>query len=178
MPGTDTFRPARLIARLGAFPGALEAIVSDTEGDEWTRRPAGGGWAIVEVLGHMLREEREDFRARLRHTLEGAEGRWPAIDPEGDVLRHADLDADPRAVLAGFRAERAASVAWLGGLVSPDWDSSYEHPTLGVFRAGDLLAAWADHDALHARQLIKRRHQQTVQDAGPYSCRYAGDWTA
>jgi len=42
----------------------------------------------------------------------------------------------------------------------------------------DLLAVWADHDALHARQIIKRRHQMTVRDAAPYSCRYAGEWGA
>lgn len=178
MTDPSAFDPARLIGRLESFPATLGAIVAGTRGDEWTWKPDPAGWAISEVLGHLLREEREDFRVRLRHTLEGIDGRWPPIDPEGDVAKHADIDADPAAMLSAFRDERADSVAWLRGLDAPDWDASYTHAEFGVFRAGDLLASWADHDALHARQLIKRVHQQIQTEAGPYSCRYAGEWTA
>lgn len=178
MTDSSTFDPARLIGRLDSFPAALGAIVAGTRGGEWTWKPDPAGWAISEVLGHLLREEREDFRVRLEYTLEKPGVAWPPIDPEGDVAGHADIDADPAAVLSAFRDERADSIAWLRGLNAPDWDASYTHEKFGVFRAGDLLASWADHDALHARQLIKRVHQQIQTEAGPYSCQYAGEWTA
>jgi hypothetical protein len=172
------FQPSRLIDRLEAFPALLDTIAADTRPGEWTARPPGGAWAMIEVLGHLLREEREDFRTRLRLTLESPGEPWPGIDPEGDVAKHRDIDLDPADTLAAFRRERADSTAWLRSLNDSDWDASYEHPTIGPLRAGDLLAAWADHDTLHARQLIKRRHEQTLLNAGPYTCRYAGEWTA
>lgn len=170
--------PDRLIANLTGFPDLLDALVAGCSHDERRWRPDDGSWSITEILGHLLREEREDFRTRLRLTLESAGTPWPGIDPEGDVARHNDRDANTDGLLDGFRAERADSIVWLRSLGTPDWDAAHEHPTLGILRAGDLLAAWADHDMLHARQLIKRRHQRTQLDAGPYSCRYAGEWTA
>ena len=172
----------RLIGSLASFPETLEAIVADLRGDEWRWKPTPTDWAVVEVLGHLVREEQEDFRVRLRMTLErpgaGASDAWawPPIDPEGDVITHRDIDADHGVVLAAFRDERAASVAWLRALDEPDWDAAYEHPRLGRFRAGDLLASWAAHDALHARQIVKRRHQMIVGWGGAFRCRYAGDW--
>ncbi|USN98625.1 MAG: DinB family protein [Phycisphaeraceae bacterium] len=172
------FNPTRLTARLAAFPDLLEVLVADTDDAEWRWKPDDRHWSITEILGHLLREEREDFRTRLRLTLESPAMPWPPIDPEGDVARHRDINADPAQTLAAFRAERADSIAWLRSLDAPDWNAEHAHPKLGLFRAGDLLAAWADHDALHARQLVKRRHQLIVRDAGPYPCRYAGEWTA
>lgn len=180
------FDPDRLIRALAAFPDQLDALVADTHGDEWRWKPNQSNWAIVEVLGHLLREEREDFRTRLRMTLErpgagaSSEWTWPRIDSSGDVARHRDIDGDPAAVLSAFRDERVASVDWLRSLYadgeSPDWDAGYTHPELGLLRAGDLLASWADHDALHARQLVKRRHEMIGSWAGAYSCAYAGSW--
>lgn len=172
------FNPDRLIDRLAAFPDLLESLVADTADDEWRWKPADGSWAVIEILGHLLREEREDFAVRLRMTLESPGRAWPGIDPEGDVESQRDIDADPAETLGAFRTARAGGVAWLRSLESPDWDAAYEHASLGRIRAGDLLAAWADHDALHARQLVKRRHQRIGINAGAYSCRYAGEWTA
>ena len=43
-------------------------------------------------------------------------------------------------------------------------------------RAGDLLASWCAHDALHLRQVAKRLHQLTDAQAGDFEVGYAGDW--
>jgi hypothetical protein len=168
----------RLIDRLDRFPDVLAALAAGFSAEEWTRRPDGGAWAPAEILGHLLREEREDFRVRLRSTLEDPGRGWPPIDPGGDVERHADLARDPGEMLGLFAGERADSLAWLRSLREPDWTRAHVHPRLGPLSAGDLLASWADHDILHARQLIKRHHQFTLSDAGSFACGYAGDWTA
>ena len=81
-------------------------------------------------------------------------------------------------MLERFRAERSDSVDRLRSLDRPEWGRTHEHPALGPLAAGDLLASWADHDLLHARQLIKRQHQFALADAGAFGCRYAGEWTA
>ena len=77
-----------------------------------------------------------------------------------------------------FEAERARSIEWLRGLAAPNWDSTHRHPKLGPMRAGDIMAAWAAHDALHLRQLAKRLYELTRRDADTFGTAYAGDWTA
>ncbi|MCP4798050.1 MAG: DinB family protein, partial [Phycisphaeraceae bacterium] len=49
-------------------------------------------------------------------------------------------------------------------------------PRSGSLRAGDLLAAWCAHDALHLRQLARRLHELTVVRGGGFDAGYAGDW--
>jgi hypothetical protein len=44
---------------------------------------------------------------------------------------------------------------------------------LGPIRAGDLLAAWAAHDAAHLRQIASRLIDLAKRDAGEYHISYA-----
>ena len=64
----------------------------------------------------------------------------------------------------------------LHALKDPDWSRFKEHPRFGPMIAGDLLAAWCAHDALHLRQLARRLHQLAQRDAAGGTIRYAGDW--
>ena len=73
----------------------------------------------------------------------------------------------------------AESVAWLRGMPlsgpgAPDWDRARTHPTAGTLLAGDLLAAWAAHDARHLAQIARRLHALAARDGAPYSVGYAG----
>ncbi|MBK7403801.1 MAG: hypothetical protein IPJ41_04000 [Phycisphaerales bacterium] len=63
-------------------------------------------------------------------------------------------------------------------LAKVDWNRAYHHPKLGSLRAGDLLAAWAAHDALHLRQIAKRMHELASHDAPGFDAAYAGEWRA
>jgi len=179
MTSTQAFDPAFLLRRLERFPALLAALVDDVEGDHWRWKPSADDWALVEILGHLVREEREDFRPRLELTLRDPTQRWPTMDPQGDVARFKDIDGDPRVLLEQFAHERRHSLEWLaslGPLDAIDWDRAHHHPKGFVIRAGDLLSAWPDHDTLHARQIVKRRHQLVERAAGGYTCIYAGAW--
>ena len=59
---------------------------------------------------------------------------------------------------------------------SPDGSKAEVHPRLGPMRAGDLLAAWAAHDLLHARPLARILHSFVVEDGAPFGTGYAGKW--
>lgn len=179
MTKNEAFDPAFLVGRLRRFPALLAALVDDVDEGHWRWKPSASDWALVEILGHLAREEREDFRPRLERTLRDPAEPWPPIDPEGDVKKHEDIDGDPRGFLEGFARARAENLAWLaslGELGSLAWDHAHAHPRGFTIRAGDLLCAWADHDALHARQIVKRRHQMIERAAGEYTCTYAGEW--
>ena len=76
----------KLVRQLKRSPAMLAALVDGVKDDDWPWRPATGHWALVEILGHLAREEREDFRPRLERTLRDPTEPWPPIDPEGDVV--------------------------------------------------------------------------------------------
>lgn len=169
--------PGRLIDSLERFGAALPAVVAGVGPDDARWRPPEGAWSILEIVCHLADEEAEDFGARLRMTLEDPEKPWPAIDPPGWAARRRYNDGDLGVAVARFASLRRSSVRWLRGLDEPDFDRAYNHPR-GIIRAGDLLASWAAHDALHLRQIAKRLYQLARRDAGGFSVGYAGEWTA
>jgi len=167
-----------IIERMSATPGALASLVGALAEADARWRPADGGWSILEIVNHLADEETEDFRPRLESTLADPARPWPGIDPEAAAWDRAYNDRDLAESVARFASARDDSLAWLRSLDRPDWSAAHEHPRLGPIHAGDLLASWAAHDALHLRQIAKRLFHMVGRDAGEYSTRYAGVWTA
>ncbi len=163
-----------LIDRLERLPLALDALLSPLPDADWRWRPADGAWSILEIVNHLADEETDDFRARVRSTLEDPLRDWAPIDPQGDVVSRRYQERDPAESLRRFRGARAASLVWLRGLAAPKWDNARVHPTFGPAYAGELLASWAAHDARHLQQIAKRLHGLAARDAEPWSVGYAG----
>lgn len=172
---------AWLIDELARFGGVLTGVVEGLSPAAARWKPPDGAWSILEVCRHLLDEEVEDFRTRLRSTLEDSTRPWPPIDPPGWAIARKYNEADLADTVSRFRAERAASVDWLRSVIAggePDWSRSYLHPKAGPIRAGDLLVSWRAHDCLHLRQIAKRMHQLACDHAAGFSADYAGPWTA
>lgn len=167
-----------ILARMQPVPAALEALVVGLSDDDLRWRPSDGGWSILEVLCHLADEEVEDFRARLELTPRADGAPWPPINPPQAALERKYRDQDARKVLDRFATERAASIAWLRTLSGANWSAEHLHASLGVLRAGDLLASWAAHDALHLKQIAKRLLQLAQRDAPGFGTAYAGEWQA
>ena len=138
-------------------------------------KPDPESLSILEVVCHLLDEERQDFRVRLDITLHRPDETWPGIDPAGWVTARNYNGQDLAASLQDFREEREASLAWLRSLDSPDWKATYEAPW-GPITAGDLLASWVAHDLLHMRQLVELHWHYKEEQVEPHSTRYAGEW--
>jgi hypothetical protein len=169
-----TFQPDALIALLDRTPAALRSLVGGLTREEAIAQPNEHTWSIVEIISHLVDEETDDFRTRLKMTFEDASARWPGIDPEAASVDRDYRERDLGDSLSAFERERGYSLAWLRGLGAPDWDAAYEHLILGPVTAGDLLSSWAAHDQLHLRQIAKRLYELAEGYAGPYSTRYAG----
>lgn len=166
---------AFFITRLRANRQVIARLLDDLTDEQARWKPAPGDWSALEVINHLVDEEREDFRTRLRMTLFHPGEQWPPIDPEGWVVERAYNQRDVPPSLQQFLAEREQSLAWLQTLEGADWDATYEHP-LGPIRAGDLLVAWAAHDVLHMRQLVELHWAWVNTVAAPYATDYAGVW--
>jgi hypothetical protein len=166
-----------LLERIQHFPAALQALLGNLPPEDARWRPAPDAWSIVEIVCHLADEEHEDFRTRLRLTLEDPTADWPPLEPETAVQTRAYRSRDLGESLGRMDEARSESCAWLRDLDEPDWDRVHEHPDLGPLRAGDLMLSWAAHDALHLRQLAQRLFQLAQRDAAGYSPAYAGDWS-
>ena len=163
------------IDRLTANAEAFAALAHDVSAEQARWRPAPDKWSILEVVNHLYDEECEDFRARLDLLLHHPEQNWPSIAPQqwASERRYNERALDES--LARFLAERRKSVAWLAGLVEPNWAARYERPQ-GSLSAGDLLASWVAHDFLHIRQLARLHWQYVGALALPHKTAYAGEW--
>lgn len=168
---------AAIFGRLERGAAAVRALaeVASMQRARW--KPAPEHWSILEVCCHLLDEEREDFRVRLRSTLEDPTRPWPALDLVGVAEKRKYNERDLATTLDEFVRERRASIAWLRAVSeSTDFNTAYQHPKFGPIYAGDLLASWAAHDALHIRQIAKRLHAMAADDAPGFATAYAGEW--
>jgi DinB superfamily len=153
----------------------IQGLVAGVSAAEARVRPEATAWSILEVVAHLLDEEREDFRPRLDLVLHRPQETWAPIDPAAWVTARGYNDRELGATLSAFLTEREQSLAWLARLTSPDWSREYQ-ASFGPITAGDLAASWAAHDLLHTRQLIELRRARLLALAAPHRTGYAGDW--
>ena len=164
------------VVRLARGAAVVRELALGVGGEQARWRPAPGKWALTEVVHHLADEEVLDFPRRLRSVLEDPRAEWPPIDPEGWCRERKYIEGRIEDASARFQREREQSLAWLCELGSIDADLAHDHPRLGRLRAGDLLAAWIDHDLLHARQMLALHHAWHAERSNPYSTAYAGPW--
>lgn len=162
-----------IVTRLAAVGEALPALVAPLTDADARWKPATEHWSILEVVCHMADEENEDFRARVESTLRDPSAPWPPLDLKEVAQRRGYNTRDLKTEIARFVAARRESVAWLRSVRSLDWSRTYIHRTAGPLSAGDLLASWAAHDALHVRQIAKRLHGLAAREG---KIEYAGEW--
>jgi hypothetical protein len=165
-----------LIERLGANAPVFRSLLEGVDAVQAGWKPRPEKWSILEVVNHLVDEEREDFRRRLDLTLHRPADPWPKIDPVGWVTDRNYADREIGASVEAFLREREASLQWLRALPGPSWDQAHIHPVFGAMKAGDLLAAWVAHDFLHLRQLVRLHYEHALALSSPYSTGYAGDW--
>ena len=153
----------------------FRALVKGVTQPEAQVRPAPENWSILEVIGHLIDEERDDFRMRVDMTLNRPGEAWPPIHPDAWITERKHNARNFEEAVNEFLAERAQSLAFLKDLKSANWDASHVSP-YGERKAGDLLVAWVAHDTLHMRQLVELRWARLQTLTAPYDPGYAGDW--
>jgi hypothetical protein len=165
----------RFITRMVEDAQRVHALAEGVSDEQARWRPDPDSWSILEVVNHLLDEEREDFRVLLDLALNRSDEARPRIDPGAWVTERGYNERDPGESMRGFLAAREESLTWLKGLASPDWEAVYQAPW-GPIRAGDVFAAWVAHDLLHMRQLVELHWAYTTRQLQPYRVDYAGEW--
>lgn len=163
------------IDQLSQHRRVFESLFSTASEEDTLWKPAPEKWCLLEVACHLYDEEREDFRARLKHVLDTPELPMPKIDPQAWVTERKYKAQDFNDMAGKFLAERDASLAWLRGLHEPKWTNAYMHPKVGPVSADLLLVNWVAHDLLHLRQIIKLRYDR-LPTITKEPLDYAGSW--
>jgi len=154
---------------------AIRALVAGCPREQAVWKPNATSWSILEVVNHLLDEERDDFRRRIDEALHRRGAGWFRLDPERAAIERGYNERDLGRSLDEFLAAREESIRWLAELGTADWTAMQGAP-FGEIRAGDFLASWAAHDVLHMRQLVRLKWAYLVEALAPYDVRYAGEW--
>jgi hypothetical protein len=165
----------RIVSQMDSNAQTFRALVEGCSEQQARWKPDATSWSMLEVINHLLDEEREDFRERIDVALHRSDELWFGIDPEGWVTERGYNQRELDSSLREFLEARGESLEWLLGLGDEDWTKEYQAP-FGRIRAGDFLAAWVAHDVLHMRQLVELKWAYLVRELEPYGVRYAGSW--
>lgn len=153
----------------------FESLLKNKTKNEYLWRPSLEKWCLLEIVCHLFDEEREDFRTRVKHTLEKPTAPIKPINPEAWVVDRDYILKNYDNKLEAFLSERSASVKWLRSLTNVNWEQGIVHLKLGKLSAKLFLTNWLVHDYLHIRQIIKYQYNYLKEQIG-VDLNYAGNW--
>ncbi len=135
-------------------------------------------WSILEILCHLKDEEIEDFKTRLKITLQSPGQIPPSIYPEKWVLERKYSDQSFEDTLEEFLKERSNSIEYLESLdlEKINWSNSFKHKSLGNLNADLFLNNWLAHDYLHIKQITRTKYDY-LEHLSKSPLTYAGKWT-
>lgn len=132
-------------------------------------------WCLLEIVCHLYDEEREDFRARVKRTLEEPGKELDKIDPSSWVTSRKYIEQDYPTKLNGFLAERDNSIKYFESLEIPKWDNFYQHPKFGKMSSELFFTNCLAHDYLHIKQIIRLKYDY-LDAMTNEKLNYAGNW--
>lgn len=108
---------AALIAGIAATPSKLEALVTSTARDAWTRRPYNGGFSLLEHVCHLRDIDADGYCQRVERIL--TDERPDLLDIDGDALaeQRGYQNQDLVEALSSFCSTRRQLAQRLSGLV-------------------------------------------------------------
>ena len=154
---------------LARTPAVLDALLRDLP-EAWTLPNEGGNtWNTLDVVGHLIHAERENWLPRLKIILRSGETQtFETFDRQG----HTQERQNPLPVLldefARVRSENLDQLRALN-LGQRELELRGTHPVLGVVSLSQLLATWTAHDLTHLHQLSRILAHRYREAVGPWN---------
>lgn len=138
-----------LIASYRATPQILNALLQDVSDAAAALPPEDDGWAIAEIICHLLDAEQRTFERVIR--IRDEERPSLAVFPDDDYRGRSAAGT-----LAAFSSLRTEHVRLLEGLDSGAWSRTGMHASEGEVSILDLTRHIAAHDAEHLAQIARQ----------------------
>jgi hypothetical protein len=156
---------------LAATPGILRGMTCELSASDAQWKPGPDRFSVSEVLAHLSHSEGHCYRLRVDLIL--AEDN-PELQPD-EAQMYVDLYRGRVAEteLRHFEEQRAANVAFLGGLPPGVGTRTARHREAGVITLSQMLHEWTLHDLGHVRQVAELvRARRYREGAGPLGVSY------
>ena len=142
-----------LLVTLESTAALLSRAAATLSPAEARRRPAAGGFSLIENIWHLADLEREGYGLRIRRIL--AETNPALLNFDGDRIAreraYQERDADRGIVL--FARARAQNLEALGRLGRSDWKRQGTQEGIGCVRLEDIPRMMVEHDRGHVAEI-------------------------
>jgi len=165
----------KIIKGLARNKNIFKELLMEVSKEEYLWKINPQKWCLLEIVCHLLDEEREDFRIRTKLVLQDPKLPLPQFDPTKWPLEREYILQNYAEMLNSFLNERDQSIYWLNSLKNPKWNNVYQHPKFGAMSASLFLANWLAHDYLHIRQILTLKYNY-LEQLSKESLNYAGEW--
>ena len=140
-----------LLARLGVMPALLRDVAAALA--DVTRRPASGGFALVEHAWHLADLEREGYDTRITRLLAEDGPALPDFDGDRIAREREYLRGDVALALNVFAQARARNLERLAALDAAALARRGTQDGVGAITLGRVPRMMEAHDAGHAEEL-------------------------
>jgi len=142
-----------LLVTLESTAAVLSRAAATLSPAEARRRPAAGGFSLVENVWHLADLEREGYGLRIRRIL--SEANPALLNFEGDRMArersYQERDIDRGIVL--FARARAQNLEALRKLSRADWKRSGSQEGVGCVSLDDIPRMMTEHDRSHGTEI-------------------------
>ena len=154
----QTANTQSILAMLKATPAALDTMCRNLTDEQWTYKPDGKEWAVVEILCHLRDVDREVNLPRLKNIINNEVPFLPGevTDPWADERKY--IDQSGPAALSSFIEVRTEMCRILNQLTDQGWKGAARHAIFGPITLFELAGFMATHDLVHIRQVYQNTH--------------------
>jgi DinB family protein len=142
-----------LLVTLESTPALLERASSGLSSAQVSRRPAGGGFSLLENVWHLADLEKEGFGTRIRRLLSEDEPTFANFDGERIARERRYQDRDLSEGLAAFASARRRNIEKLRGVARGDWKRRGTQDQVGKITLSDIPRKMAEHDRSHTQEI-------------------------
>jgi DinB superfamily len=163
------FELEEAIQMLERTPRVLNALLRDQPAEWLNCRIEPKAFSPIDVLGHLMFADIDDWIPRARRILELQDSRpFEPFDRRGFGPLIAGKSVDQ--LLREFSELRGKTIKNLRSfeLHEAQLDLPGRHPELGAVTMRQLLATWVVHDWNHIDQILRTLSSQYAEQVGPW----------
>jgi len=128
-----------------------------------------GTWNAVEVIGHLVEAEKDNWLPRLEFILQkGKTKAFPTFDRFSHLSKVTNLSIEQ--VLEEFKDIRSKNLEKLKQIMVSESNLEVPgfHPAFGEVKVRELLSTWVVHDLTHISQIVRLMAERYREDVGPW----------